>query len=296
MTDSYSAFSDNCKSFCGNKGIIPEMFRLQGVSRAFIVDQLKALKPPKSTGLDGVGPRFLKDGADALADVVTYLVNLSITWKIVPACTKHAKVIPMYKMKSNLDAGNYRPVSVLTSISKVLEKCVDCQVEGYCNGNNIIFPMQSGFRRSFSTDICLVYLHDYIRDEISKGKLVGMALLDVQKAFDSVNHEKLCEKIRLAGIEPDWYISYLEARKQMVCVSESYSSSETIKCGVPQGSVLGLWCYLMYSNDIASYVSCKLLMYAEDTVLLVSDKDINTVSVQLGNEVTNSYNWLANNK
>ena len=296
MTDSYSAFSDNCKSFYGNKGIIPGTFRLQEVSRAFILEQLKALKPQKGTGLDGIGPRFLKDGADALADVVTYLVNLSITSKIVPACTKHAKVIPMYKKKSKLDVGNYRPVSVLTSISKVLEKAVHCQVEGYCNANNIIFPMQSGFRKSFSTDSCLVYLHDYIRDEISKGKLVGMALLDVQKAFDSVNHEMLCEKIRLAGIEPDWFISYLAARKQMVCVGESYSSSETIKCGVPQGSVLGPWCYLMYSNDIASSVSCKLLMYADDTVLLVSDKDINTLSVQLGNEVTNSYNWLVNNK
>ena len=112
-----------------------------------------------------------------------------------------------------------------------------------------------------------------------------MALLDVPKAFDSVNHEMLCEKIRLAGIEPDWFISYLEARKHMVCAGESYSSSETIKCGVPQGSVLGPWCYLMHSNDIASSVSCKLLMYADDTVLLVSDKNINTVSVQLGNEV-----------
>ena len=106
----------------------------------------------------------------------------------------------------------------------------------------------------------------------------------------------LCEKIRLAGIEPDWFISYLAARKLMVCVGESYSSSETIKCGVPQGSVLGHWGYIMYSNDIASSVSCKLLMYADDTVLLVSDKDINTVSVQLANEVTNSYNWLVNNK
>ena len=92
MPDSYSAFSDNCKSFCGNKGIIPGMFRLQGVSRAFILE-LKALKPQKGTGLDGIGPRFLKDGADALAGVVTYLVNLSITSKKVPACTKHAKVI-----------------------------------------------------------------------------------------------------------------------------------------------------------------------------------------------------------
>ena len=231
-----------------------------------------------------------------MADVVTYLVKMSITSKVVPACTKHAKVIPMYKKKSKLDVGNYRPVSVLTSISNVLEKAVHSQVEGYCNANDIIFPMQSGFRWSLSTDSCSVCLHDYIRDEISKGKLVGMALLDVQKAFDSVNHEMLCENIRLAEIEPDWFISYFEARKPMVCVGESYSNSETIKCGVPKGSVLRPWCYLMYSNDIASSVSCKLLMYADDTALLVNDNNINTVSVQLGNEVTNSYNWLVNNK
>ena len=130
--DSYSAFSNNCKSFYGNKGIIPGMFRLQGVSRTFIVDQLKALKPPKSTGLDGIGPKFLKNGADALADVVKYLVNMSITSKIIPACTKHTKVIPMYKKKSKLDVGNYIPIGVLTSISKVglLEKAVHCQVGG----------------------------------------------------------------------------------------------------------------------------------------------------------------------
>ena len=132
------------------------MFRIQGVSRALILEQLKALKPQKGTGLDGIWPRFLKDGADALTDVVTYLVNLSITSKIVPACTKHAKVIPMYKKKSKLDVWNYRPVSVLTSISKVLEKAVHCQVEWYCNANNIISPMQSGFRKSFSTYSCLV--------------------------------------------------------------------------------------------------------------------------------------------
>ena len=148
---------------------------------------------------------------------------MSITSKIVPACTKHAKVIPMYKKKSKLDVGNYRPVSVLTSISKVLEKAVHCQDEEHCNANNIIVPMESGFRRSFSTDSCSAYLHVYIRDAISKEKLVGMALLDIH--FDRVNHEMLCETIRLAGIEPDWFIfSYLEDRKHMVCVGESYSS------------------------------------------------------------------------
>ena len=91
-----------------------------------------AFKPNKSTGLDDIGPRFLHDGAEALADVVTYIINLSISSKIVPECTKRAKVIPLYKKNNKLEVGNYRPVSILTSISKILEKAVHSQVEEYC--------------------------------------------------------------------------------------------------------------------------------------------------------------------
>ena len=123
-----------------------------------------------------------------------------------------------------------------------------------------------------------------------------MVMLDVQKAFDSVDHEMLCEKIKLAGIDPEWFRSYLHGRKQCVAVSNNVSSEQTIKCGVPQGSILGPWCYLMFSNDISSSVSCKLIMYADDTVLLVSGKDVKSVASELSVEVGNCYHWLTNNR
>ena len=121
-------------------------------------------------------------------------------------------------------------------------------------------------------------------------------MLDVQKAFDSVDHKMLCEKIRLAGIEPDWFISYLENRKQTIYVNETFSSLQTIKCGVPQGSILGPWCYIMFCNDMPSCVDCTMVIYADDTILLASGKDPNEVVTKLNGEIKKCYEWLTDNK
>jgi hypothetical protein len=220
---------------------------------------------------------------------------LSIKHKIVPECTKHAKVTPLYKKKSRLDVGNYRPVSVLTSISKILERAVLVQVEAFCKEHHLLYEFQSGFRDKYSTDTCLIYLHDYIRSQISRGNFVGLLMLDVQKAFDSVNHRMLCEKIKLAGIDNTWFQSYLEGRKQVVCINNCTSGQKQIICGVPQGSILGPWCYLMFCNDMKTCVSCKLILYADDAILLSSNCDVNKVTSELSKEVSNCHHWLTNN-
>ena len=98
-----------------------------------------------------------------------------------------------------------------------------------------MYQLQSGFRGQYSTDTCLIYLHDFIRTEISKGNFVGLVALDVQKAFDSVDHNMLLQKIKLIGIEPDWFQSYLTSRKQLVSINGVLSTEQTIKSGVPQG-------------------------------------------------------------
>jgi hypothetical protein len=293
--DMYSAFSSKCKDFYKKLGVTPGMFVLQEIDKTFVLKHLKDLKPNKSTGLDDVSPRFLKDGAEQLSEVVTFLINLSIKHKIVPECTKHAKVTPLYKKKSRLDVGNYRPVSVLTSISKILERAVLVQVEAFCKEHHLLYEFQSGFRDKYSTDTCLIYLHDYIRSQISRGNFVGLLMLDVQKAFDSVNHRMLCEKIKLAGIDNTWFQSYLEGRKQVVCINNCTSGQKQIICGVPQGSILGPWCYLMFCNDMKTCVSCKLILYADDAILLSSNCDVNKVTSELSKEVSNCHHWLTNN-
>ena len=129
--------------------------------------------------------------------------------------------------------------------------------------------------------------------------MVGLMLLDVQKAFHSVDHEHLCEKVRLAGLDPKWFESYLQDRKQNVFINGFPSGFETIKTGVPQGSILGPWFYLLYSNDIPSCINSittKMLLYADDTILLCSGKDPEFVAQQLSSALLQCYHWFTNNR
>ena len=169
-------------------------------------------------------------------------------------------------------------------------------MEYYLNSKNLIFEFQSGFRHGFSTDTCLIYLNDYIRKQLDLGLLTGMALLDVQKAFDGVNHDILCTKMDSIGINSDWFRSYLSNRHQLVSVNGTFSNECKVTCGVPQGSLLGPLLFLIYCNDLELAVNCKLMLYADDSVLIVSDKDPNIISERLGNEMQNCLEWMVDNK
>ena len=123
-----------------------------------------------------------------------------------------------------------------------------------------------------------------------------MALLDVQKAFDSVNHNILCKKLDAMGIESKWFESYLGDRSQIVSVNGSNSEKCQVPCGVPQGSLLGPLLFLIYSNDMEISVNCKLLLYADDSVLMVSDRDPEVIANKLGTEMQNCFNWMVDNR
>lgn len=163
-------------------------FKLQPVSEEYILKQLQQLNPSKSTGLDGIPSRFLRDGSTMLAKPITYIVNLSLTSGIVPDEMKTARVCPIFKKNSRLEVGNYRPVSILVVVSKIVERSVYSQFEKYLVENNLLYNLQSGFRSSYSTDTCLIQLLDHIKNESSKGLYTGMIMLDLQKAFDMVDH------------------------------------------------------------------------------------------------------------
>ena len=171
------------------------------------------------------------------------------------------------------------------------------QLEKYLTVNNILYSHQSGFRREFSTDTCLIDLMDYINTSISEGDYVGMVLLDLQKAFDTVNHDVLCEKLKLMGVGcTEWFISYLSNRKQIVIVNEASSSPGLVTCGVPQGSILGPLLFLCYINDMPISVMCKLLLYADDSALLVRGIDPNVIARILSENLKSCSNWLTDNK
>ena len=210
---------------------------------------------------------------------------------------KYAKIKPLFKKNKKTEAENYRPVSVLSNISKILERAVHSQLDQYLNENKMLYSHQSGFRKGHSTDTCLINLMDYVHKSISEGEYVGMALLDLQKAFDTVDHIILCNKLKLMGVGcVEWFRSYLSNRKQIVNVNNTKSSPGIITCGVPQGSILGPLLFLCYINDMSLSVECKLYLYADDSALLVRGKHPNIIANSLSKNLDSCKSWLIDNK
>ena len=135
--------------------------------------------------MDQISPRFVKDGAKLIASPLTHILNLSLLSGELPDDLKTARVTPIHKKNSKLDAGNYRPVSILSTISKLFERIVYDQLDEYLRAHKLLYEYQSGFRSAYSTDTCLVHLTDYVKQEQDKGHYIGM---DLQKAFDTVDH------------------------------------------------------------------------------------------------------------
>ena len=298
-TNKFSTESDVFKNYYKSKNVTSESFKVSPVSIDFVYKELLKLKANKSTGLDGIPAKFLKDGATVIKDHVAFIINLSITSNTVPTDMKFARVKPLFKKNSRSDVGNYRPVSILSIVSKILEKAVYKQLEKYLSGNNLIYSLQSGFRGSYSTDTCLIYLTDYIRSQMAAGKYTGMVLLDLQKAFDTVDHGILCNKLQAMGVHSDsvkWFKSYLSDRQQIVSVNQVESKPMNISCGVPQGSILGPLLFLCYVNDMSSSVNCNLLLYADDSALFTSGKDPKVISESLSKELESCRQWLIDNK
>ena len=242
-----------------------------------VLKLLTNIDPSKAVGLDNLGGRFLKDGATELSRPVTQLINLSITSSVFPDECKIAKLKPLYKKGSALEPKNYRPISLLPLLSKLFEKIIHIQTQDYLNANNILYKYQSGFRTKHSTDTCLSLLNDKILSGIDNAMLTGMILIDLQKAFDTIDHEIFFSKMVHLGFSEatiSWYKSYLTRRTFLVNVEKDFSSPGDLSCGVPQGSILGPLIFLLYVNDMSCSVDCELLLYADDSCLIFSGPDI----------------------
>ena len=287
ITDYYKDKVSNCS------------FVLHEVSEEIIFKHLSDLNIYKATCLDSIPAKFLLDGARAITRPLTSIVNLSIRTGSVPQEFKSARVVPIYKKKSKTDPGNYRPVSILCIISKIVEKIISDQLFAYLSKNNLLYELQSGFRPSYSTDSCLINLCAYILKENDKGNYSGMIIIDLQKAFDTVQHTILLEKLKAIGMEEiavQWFQSYLTGREQLVDISDTFSEKCSVECGVPQGSILGPLLFLLYVNDMRAAVKCKLLLYADDSALIVSGEDVSVIEQTLESELESLNKWLIDNR
>jgi hypothetical protein len=153
------------------------------------------------------------------------------------------------KKNSPLEVGNYRPISILSIVSKILERSGYKQLVEFLQESKILYHLQSGFRQKYSTDTYLIYLLDYLRTNNAKGLYTGMIMLDLQKAFDTVDHNILCSKLKVMGVQSvDWFESYLTDRVQFVSVNSTISEPMNVSCGVSQGSIMGSLLFFTYIN------------------------------------------------
>ena len=190
-------------------------FSLNPVSENFVRDQLRQLKPNKAIGLDKVSSRLLKDSADVIAPVLTNIINCSFRNKSFPQSWKSAKVMALFKNSDADNCDNYRPLSVLPTVSKIVEWAARIQLYNHLDSNGLLHVKQFGFRRKRSTTSALLQFSDDILQNMEDGLVTGVVFLDLKKAFDTVNHRVLLFKLRALGVDDSaaaWFKSYLTNR------------------------------------------------------------------------------------
>ena len=278
---------------------LKDNFNINLTTEKKVLKVLQFIDIPKAAGIDKISGRFLRDGANILARPTSNICNISISSGLLPSDCKIAKLKPLYKKESKTNPENIRPISLLPLISKVIERIAYDQVDNFLLQNNILYNYQSGFRKNHSTDLCLSFLNNKILKGFDKGLFTGMILIDLQKAFDAINHEILPGKLHAIGFSEKtvaWFKSYLSDRAFKVNINNRFSDLPKINCGVPQGSILGPLLFLLYVNDMPQTVHSDLLLYADDSGLTFQHKHVYTIEYQLNKDFANLCKWFVGSK
>ena len=231
---------------------------------------------------------------------ITYICNLSFATGIFPDAMKIAKVIPIYKTGAKGEFNNYRPISLLPQFSKILEKLFDDRLEQFISKNNILTDCQFGFRTGRSSTMAIVNFMEKITNSLDDMKAVISVFIDLKKAFDTIDHTILLQKLNhygIRGIVNQWICSYLTYRKQYVQIKGTKSTLERIICGVPQGSILGPTLFNLYLNDICNVSSIlEFTLFADDTNIIYSHDSTTLLCNTLNTELEKLNAWFNLNK
>lgn len=261
-----------------------------------IILNLKTTKPYDSAELP---INIIKKISSLISKPLVYLINQSFVTGIVPKTMKIAVISPIFKAGDIHDKKNYRPISKLTIFSKILERAMHTRLNAFLERNKLLHNNQFGFRKNHSTTHALIEVVDKISEAIDDRKITVGVFLDLSKAFDTIKHDILFSKLAhygIRGVALDWFKSYFTDRFQQVKYFNSLSKLALIRCGVPQGSILGPLLFLIYINDITT-CSNKLTMYlfADDTTVFITNFNYPHLINTINKELMLLSNWLNSN-
>lgn len=278
----------------------PDSMALYNTDIEEVEQVIVGLRNTSAVGWDGIPTSLIKSARHVLLPALTHIFNLCLSSGAFPKCLKRATVCPIYKAGDRGSVENYRPISVLTVVSKILEKLLNRRLLSYLKRNSKIACNQFGFREGKSTEDAVLELTDTIVKNINdKTKTIGI-FLDLSRAFDTVSVPILLKKMENLGIREhalDIFRSYLSDRTQCVKIEGFTSMEEGLSFGVPQGSVLGPTLFNIYLNDLCriNLSNCKIITYADDTVLLIQGESWRAARLSAESALRMVMLWLSLN-
>lgn len=259
-----------------------------------------SLQDDKAHGPNSILTKLLKLVSPSCSEVLSSIFNSCLTAGIYPTCLKTANVVPVFKKNSPLDPSNYRPISLLSNINKIFEKTLHSRLTSFLEKHSCLYSLQFGFRKGYSTSHAVLHLTELIRDAIDKGGFACGVFLDLQKAFDTVDHSILLQKMAhygVRGLPFKLFKSYLTGRSQFVTINGKSSRKCQIQHGVPQGSVLGPLLFLIYINDLNLAIKhSTTIHFADDTSLLNCDRSLKHINKHINHDLRLLNEWLRANK